>query len=58
MSKSKWSGHIYNTKEYYEKFNSILKDIHEEYRTALINLGKYKLIIFAIEKLMKMQTIE
>ena len=41
MSQSKWSGLIYNTKDYYERFDSMLKDIDEEYRTTLINFGKY-----------------
>ena len=52
MSQSKWSGLIYNTKKYYEKFDSMLKDIDEEYRTTFINFGKYKLAMFAIAKLM------
>ena len=47
MSQSKWAGLIYNTKEYYEKFDSMLKNIDEEYRTTLINFGKYKLVMFA-----------
>ena len=50
MSQSKWSGLIYNTKKYYEKFDSMLKDIDEEYRTTLINFGKYKLVMFAMAK--------
>ena len=54
MSQSKWSGLIYNTKEYYEKFDKMLKDIDEEYRTTLINFGKYKLVMFAMAKLMEM----
>ena len=58
MSESKWSGLIYNTKEYYEKFDSMLKDIDEEYRTILINFGKYKLVMFAMAKLMEMETTE
>ena len=58
MSQSKWSGLIYNTKENYEKFDSMLKDIDEEYRTTLINLGKYKLVMFAIAKLMEMKATE
>ena len=58
MSESKWSGLIYNTKEYYEKFDSMLKDIDEEYRTTLINFGKYKLVMFAMAKLMEMETTE
>jgi len=44
MSKSEWSGLIYNTKENYEKFNNMLKSIDEEYRTTFINFGKYKVV--------------
>ncbi len=58
MSQSKWSGLIYNTKENYDKFDTILKDIDEEYRTTLINFGKYKLVMFAMAKLMEMETTE
>ena len=58
MSQSKWSGLIYNTKEYYEKFDSMLKDIDEEYRTTLIDFSKYKLIMFVMAKLMEMETTE
>ena len=53
MSQSKWSGLIYNTKENYEKFDTMLKDVDEEYRTTLINFGKYKLVMFAMAKLME-----
>ncbi len=58
MSQDKWSGLIYNTKENYEKFDSMLKDIDEEYRTTIINFGKYKLVMFAMAKLMEMNTTE
>jgi len=58
MSQSKWFGLIYNNKEYYEKFDSMLKEIDEEYRTTLINFGKYKLVMFAMAKLMEMETVE
>ena len=54
MSQSKWSGLIYNTKENYEKFDNMLKSIDEEYRTTLINFGKYKLVMFAMAKIMEM----
>ena len=47
-----------NTKENYEKFDSMLKDIDEEYRTTLINFGKYKIVMFAMAKLMEMETTE
>lgn len=58
MSQSKLSGLIYNNKEYYEKFDSMLKDIDEEYRTTLINFAKYKLVMFAMAKLMEMEPTE
>ena len=58
MSQSKWSGLIYNTKENYEKFDNMLKDIDDEYRTTVINFGKYKFVIFAMAKLMEMEPTE
>ena len=58
MSQSKWSGLIYNTKENYEKFHAMLKEVDEEYRTTLINFAKYKLVMFAMAKLMEMETTE
>ena len=58
MSQSKWSGLIYNTKENYEKFDSMLKDIDDEYRTTLINFGKYKIVMFVMAKLIEMETTE
>ena len=58
MSQSNWSGFIYNTTKNYEKFDEMLKDIDEEYRTTLINFGKYKLVMFAMAKLMEMETTE
>ena len=58
MSQSKWSGLIYNTKENFEKFDSMLKDIDEEYRTILINFAIYKIVMFAMAKLMEMPNEE
>ena len=58
MSKSKCAGLIYNTKENFQKFDNMLKDIDEEYRTTIINFGKYKLVMFAMAKLMEMETTE
>ena len=45
-------------KENYEKFDKMLKDIDEEYRTTLINFAKYKLVMFAMAKFMEMETTE
>ena len=58
MSQSKCSGLIYNTKENYEKFDAMLKEVDEEYRATLINFAKYKLVMFAMAKLMEMKTTE
>ena len=58
MSQSKWAGLIYNTKENYEKFDSMLKEVDEEYRTTLINFAKYKLVMLAMAKLMEMESTE
>lgn len=56
ISQSKWSGLIYNTKENYEKYDTMLKELDEEYRTTLINFAKYKLVMFTMAKLMEMKT--
>ena len=58
ISKSKWARFIYNTKENYEKFDDMLKEVDEEYRTTLTNFAKYKLVIFAMAKLMEMPNEE
>ena len=55
MSQSKWSGLIYNNTKNYEKFDEMLKDIDEEYRTTLINFAKYKIVMFTMAKKMKME---
>ena len=54
MTQSKLSGLIYNTKENYEKFDAMLKEVDEEYRTTLINFAKYKLVMFTMAKIMEM----
>ena len=36
----------------------MLKYIDEEYRTTLINFAKYKIIMFAMTKLMEMEITE
>ena len=58
MSKSEWYGLIYNTKENYKKFDTMLKEIDEEYRTTLINFAKYHLIMFAMAKIIEMEKEE
>ena len=58
MSQSKCSGLIYNTKGNYEKFDTMLKEVDEEYRSTFINFeqSKYFNINFVMAKLMEMET--
>ena len=58
MSKDKWSGLIYNTKENLEKYDAMLKSIDDEYKMTHINFAKYKLVAFTMAKLMEMDTTE
>ncbi len=39
-----------------KKFDAMLKYIYEKYRTTIINYAKYKLVMFAMLKLMWMKT--
>lgn len=47
---------LYNKIEMYEKFDTMLKEIDEEYRTTLINFAKYRLVVFTMAKIMEMET--
>ena len=58
MCDSNYMSELYNKQELLEFFNSTLREIDEEYRTTLINFGKYKLVMFAMAKLMEMDTSE
>ena len=53
ISQDKWSGLKFNTKENYNKFDTMLKSIDEEYRTTNINMAKYFTVIFAEAKIME-----
>ena len=48
----------YNKTEMYAKFNNKLKEIDEEYRTTLINFEKYKIVMFAMARLMEMESTD
>lgn len=48
----------YNKTEMYQKFDTMLKEVDEEYRTTLINFAKYKLVMFTIAKIMEMEQVE
>ena len=42
----------------YDKFDTMLKEVDEEYRTTLINFAKYKLVMFTMAKIMEMEQIQ
>ena len=54
MSNSSYTNLKYNKPEMYAKFDKMLKEVDEEYRTTLINFAKYHLIMFAMAKIMEM----
>ena len=58
MSDSSCTNLKYDKPEMYKYFDSMLKEIDEEYRTTLINLAKYHLIMFAMAKIMEMDKAE
>ena len=58
LTTSNWANILYNKTEMYEMFNTMLKEIDEEYRTTLINFAKYHLIMFAMAKIMEMDKTE
>ena len=58
LTTSDWANILYDKAEMYEKFDTMLKEVDEEYRTTLINFGKYKIVMFAMAKLMEMETTD
>ncbi len=54
MSDSSYTNLKYDKPEIYKYFDTMLKEIDEEYRTTLINFAKYHLIMFAMAKIMEM----
>ena len=54
MSDTSCTSLKYDKLEMYRYFDTMLKEIDEEYRTTLINFAKYHLIMFAMVKIMEM----
>ena len=48
----------YDKKERYKYFDELLKEINSEYRTTTINFANYPYIIFAISKIMEMDSTQ
>ena len=58
LTTSNWANILYNKTEMYEKFDTMLKEIDEEYRITLVNFAKYKIVMFTMAKLMEMEQVE
>ena len=58
LTTSDWANILYNKTEMYEKFDTMLKEVDEEYRTTLINFAKYKLVMSTMAKIMEMEQIQ
>ena len=58
LTTSDWANILYNKTEMYERFDTMLKEVDEEYRTTLINFAKYKLVMFTMAKIMEMERTE
>lgn len=54
ISDSNYTNLKYDKTEMYEKFDSKLKELDEEYRTTIINFNKYPTITFTMAKVMEM----
>ena len=58
LTTSDWANILYNKTEMYEKFDTMLKEIDEECRTTLVNFAKYKIVMFTMDKIMKIEKTE
>lgn len=58
LTTSDWANILYNKTEMYEKFDTMLKEVDQEYRITLINFAKYKLVMFTMAKIMEMEQVE
>ena len=54
LTTSDWANILYNKTEMRKKFDTMLKEVDEEYRTTLIDFTKYKLVMFIMAKMMEM----
>lgn len=58
MCNSDWLHLEYDKNKYLQYFDELLKENDEEYRTTLINFAKYKVVMFAMTKIMEMKQAE
>ena len=48
----------YDKKEMHKHFDLLLKEINKEYRNTIVNFANYPLIMFAMAKIMEMDSFE
>ncbi len=58
LTTSNWANILYNKGEMYERFDTKLKEVDEEYRTTVVNFAEYKIVMFAMAKIMEMDQSE
>ena len=58
LTTSDWAHILYNKIEMYEKFDTMLKEVDEEYRTTIINFAKYQPVMFVMAKIMEIEDAE
>ena len=58
ISNSNYTNLKYYKTEIYEKFNTMLKENDEEYKTYFVNFNKYSTITFAMAIIMEMSKEE
>ena len=58
MSDSSCTNLKYDKPEMYQKFDNMLRELGEEYKTTTINFANYSLIMFAMAKVMEMNEVE
>ena len=58
MSSSSYTPLLYNKVHINTIFDKKLKEVDEEYRTSYVYMGKYKIVMFAMDKMMEMSKEE
>ena len=58
LTTSDWANILYSKTEMYEKFDTMLKEVDEEYRTTIINFAKYQPVMFVMAKIMEIEDAE
>lgn len=58
ITDSDWNNILYDKAEMYRKFDNMLKEIVEEYKTTLMNFAKYKLVMLTMVNIMELEQSE